>query len=204
MTDDRAENSPIHRFVAARLEAERASAEMNDANNRFHEARRREEALALAANQALPRDGSLAIVLVAGAHYAVGINEQAAHRIQIDRVGSFLDADRSPTAPGGSGTPPRDPSRSRYVAHFQPQVWLNDQALDCDAPGESEWDCTKFLEDVAFAPSIARVDAEIDEEGVFFDRGDQLMHDPTKPAWIADWTGPFAITVRREDRWNKE
>jgi hypothetical protein len=88
---------------------------------------------------------------------------------------------------------------SRYIAHFSPQAWVNDYAIEVDAEGPQEWDCTAFVmqdpeylaKQIGYRPS----DDITDEWGVL-DNDDQFKHDPAAPEWIREWRGPFDIRIR--------
>lgn len=86
----------------------------------------------------------------------------------------------------------------RYIAHFQPQAWVNDYAVDVDAQGEQEWDCTDFLNrETVFQHQIFEdVEDKILDEGTWLDSHDWFQLDPNAPGWVRDYDGPFTITVR--------
>jgi hypothetical protein len=84
----------------------------------------------------------------------------------------------------------------RYTAHFTPEAWQRDQAIEVDAPGPQEWDCTEFARQIpgyihwlAGRGNITR--------GVT-DNDDLFKGDPHAPGWAAVWQGPFTITIRQE------
>jgi len=91
----------------------------------------------------------------------------------------------------------------RYTAHFTPEAWVRDQAIEVDPPpGEpQEWDCTEFallhrnyLADTAQARGVdLRAGQEV------LDTDDVFAADPAAPAWVRDWRGPFTITIRAKD-----
>src|SRR4051794_39928557 len=72
-----------------------------------------------------------------------------------------------------------------YKAHFEPQAWINDNAMTVDTEGEQTWDCTAFIE--ADAELKAEVDEAIADEGHFIDRDDVLMGDEAAPQWVQNW-----------------
>ena len=90
----------------------------------------------------------------------------------------------------------------RYTAHFTPEAWVRDQAIEVDPPpGEpQEWDCTEFarlhrnyLADTAQARGVdVRAGQEV------LDNDDVFAADPAAPAWVREWRGPFTIRIRRE------
>lgn len=86
------------------------------------------------------------------------------------------------------------------MATVTPEAWLDDHAVEADPPGETEWDCTRYL-------LILRAVGAVDEEELaretaspacgWLDRADLLFDDPAAPAWLETWSGPFTIRVRR-------
>lgn len=89
----------------------------------------------------------------------------------------------------------------RYLATFNPQAWVNDQAIDVDPQGETEWDCTEFVtpDVLAYLIKQGKLTGDTLDGGEVLDGDDVFKHDPASPEWIRDWTGPFSIHVRRED-----
>jgi hypothetical protein len=90
----------------------------------------------------------------------------------------------------------------RYTAHFQPEVWMNDNALPVDPQGETEWDVTEYVVGTMSYWEAQMTDEPDDEWhwGVL-DTDDVLMHTPAAPeppTWVANWSGPFTIRVTRE------
>lgn len=93
-------------------------------------------------------------------------------------------------------------STPRYIARFTPEAWIRDQAVEVDAPGPQEWDCTAYaLEHLdylatrahcAFCPDISGPEGVLDNDDVF-------AGDPAAPGWIAAWQGPFTIRIRTEE-----
>jgi hypothetical protein len=92
-------------------------------------------------------------------------------------------------------------STTKYLATFDPQAWLNDNAITVDAQGPTEWDCTAFIEE-AIAENHpyfgAKFQHEMDRFGYFLDEQDLLKEDPAAPEWIREWQGPFTITIKRD------
>lgn len=76
-----------------------------------------------------------------------------------------------------------DAEESPVRVRFQPQAWVNDNAMDVDPEGPAEWFVSK--ETAADIPSSNDLD---------FVRGDDFA-----PKWVADWSGPFEITVIEPD-----
>jgi hypothetical protein len=92
----------------------------------------------------------------------------------------------------------------RYVAHFTPEAWVNNQAIEVDPAGPREWDCTAYaMEDLAY---LARLDAHgesLDSPQGAVDNDDVFKGDPAAPQWVRDWSGPFTIRITRQARtWN--
>lgn len=89
---------------------------------------------------------------------------------------------------------------TRIIARITPQAWINDDAIEVDPPGETEWDATegfnqlddqereRILEEWAMSPTFEALDSD-----------DALKQTPAAPEWVHDWSGPFDIYVRRED-----
>lgn len=98
---------------------------------------------------------------------------------------------------------------ARYLAHFQPQAWINDHAVDIDIDGPNTWDATAYLTDPANADFTNRLLAELDGDddkynlGVI-DNDDILAGDPNAPELVRTHHGPFTITVRDTDRDNTD
>lgn len=91
----------------------------------------------------------------------------------------------------------------RYTAHFQAQVWIDDEAIDVDDEGDPEWDCTEF---VTMQPDLHdRIKAALGGENEipreYLDRDDELIEDANAPAWAKEWGNkrPFVITVFKAD-----
>ncbi len=84
----------------------------------------------------------------------------------------------------------------KYVASIDPQTWVNDYAFSVDPPGDTDWDCTPFVQ--AHPNLFDGLGAALAEWGEWLDRDDVLMDDDAKPAWAGEWSGPFTITVRAE------
>lgn len=101
-----------------------------------------------------------------------------------------------------------------YIATFAPQAWINDYAVEVDAEGPQEWDCTVYATDPQpFATGgttldyLARLDSgakasgnlddSLDGEWGVLDNDDVFKDDPAAPEWIRNWRGPFDIRIRR-------
>lgn len=75
----------------------------------------------------------------------------------------------------------------RIMAEFVPQVWMGDIAMSVDPLGDTAFDCT----DAVLALGIEAAKALRDDQT----ETDHLRHEPTAPAWIRDWSGPFRVEV---------
>lgn len=91
-------------------------------------------------------------------------------------------------------------SGTRYEARFEPEAWINDQAIPVDAEGPQRWDCTEYAEqnrdylDRLEAHSESLRDGAVDNDDVFKD-------DPAAPAWVREWRGPFTIRIVEGEWW---
>jgi hypothetical protein len=75
-----------------------------------------------------------------------------------------------------------------YVAHFHPQAWVNDYAVDVDPQGPTTWDVTDYI--VKLEPKLrAKTLAGNTYES------DALRELPNAPRWTAEWSGPFYVEV---------
>lgn len=84
----------------------------------------------------------------------------------------------------------------RYIAQFTPQAWINDYATDVDPEGQTKWDATAhLLENVNEGDVIEAIQSE----GCWLDEDDVLKGDENAPEWVKEWSGPFTITVEREE-----
>jgi hypothetical protein len=84
-------------------------------------------------------------------------------------------------------------TRDGYKAHFEPQAWINDNAVSVDPEGEEWWNATAFIN--ADPALKAKVDKGIASDEAFLDLDDVLMGDDNAPEWVKNWQGPFTITV---------
>ena len=94
------------------------------------------------------------------------------------------------------------PSNSRWTAHFTPEVWVDDYAVEIDADGPQTWDCTDYARDrVTYLASLVaretdRLAADADKGGQgVVDRDDVFLNDPAAPQWIREHRGPFTIRL---------
>ncbi len=74
----------------------------------------------------------------------------------------------------------------RVIAHFQPQAWINDDAVEID--GAYEFDVTDQIVAMGKAKAL-----EIDD---FDDGSDILWHAYVEANPNGDHDGPFAVTVK--------
>ena len=77
--------------------------------------------------------------------------------------------------------------RPKYSAKFQAEAWINDHAVSVDPEGETEWDCTSFVEKHW---TLEHIEAALESFAIT----DELKHDPDAPEWVKKWSGPFTIT----------
>lgn len=75
----------------------------------------------------------------------------------------------------------------RVIAHFQPQAWVKDYAIDVDASGETEWDITAEI--IAMDPEKAQ---DIKDDS---DESDAFTGSKSAPAFVRDWSGPYHVSV---------
>jgi hypothetical protein len=83
----------------------------------------------------------------------------------------------------------------RFTAHFTPEAWVNDNAIEVDADGPQEWDCTAYA--LANQDYLTRLEVrDMDGEFGVVDNDDRFKHDPAAPQWVRDWHGPCTIRIR--------
>jgi hypothetical protein len=73
----------------------------------------------------------------------------------------------------------------RIIAHFQPQAWINDYAVDID--GAYEFDVTKLIEGLGKVVALGIEDCDYSADGLW-------------AIWVGDHPdkdhyGPFKVTV---------
>ena len=73
------------------------------------------------------------------------------------------------------------------LAKFYPQAWVNDYAIDVDPEGDTEWDATPEILAMTVADRIKLKDNSYET--------DDLQYGVNAPQWVANWSGPFYITV---------
>jgi len=79
----------------------------------------------------------------------------------------------------------------RLIAHFHPQAWINDYAVDCDGQSPSTWDVTDYL-----VPLPAPLRSALMKANSF--ESDGLRELDAAPAWTRNWGGPFFISVEAQ------
>lgn len=96
----------------------------------------------------------------------------------------------APLSQGGESHP-HEPAGA-FTATFSAEAWVNDQAIEVDPEGPTEWDCTTAVfEHLAYFQALG-LDSVVDG---LVDNDDVLKGDPAAPEWIQEWRGPFTITV---------
>jgi hypothetical protein len=130
------------------------------------------------------------------AHYSD--EPSAATTARTRGTGTARDSARSRTITNARETPGE---RQRYVAYFQPEAWVRDDAIPVDPEGPQEWDCTEFASKPDSAAYLARVadwrHESPDDPFGMLDNDDWFRADPAAPEWIRQWRGPFTIRIRR-------
>lgn len=75
----------------------------------------------------------------------------------------------------------------KFTAHFTPQAWVNDYAIDVDLEGPDTFDVTDEI--------------NTDHDGIIPDDDydlDDLHLAKAAPAWVREWSGPFYVRVHEE------
>jgi hypothetical protein len=86
--------------------------------------------------------------------------------------------------------------RKQYIATFEPQVWVGDEAVATDADGPTTWNCSAYIASGEIRDRyFPDLDKELAASGYALDCCDALQNDPAAPKWIRDWDGPFSIRV---------
>ncbi len=94
-----------------------------------------------------------------------------------------------------------DMSDAAYFARFQPEWWIDDEAVPVDPAGRTEWDCTEFmLKDDGdmleyITDSVKAGLGELNSTVGVLDSDDKFIADPAAPQWAREWNGPFTIRV---------
>jgi transcriptional regulator with XRE-family HTH domain len=86
---------------------------------------------------------------------------------------------------------------ARYEARFQPEAWVNGQAIQVDPEGPTSWDCTELADGLtAYLAGCARRQGEAFDDGFgVVDNDDLFKTDPAAPEWVRAWSGPFTIRI---------
>lgn len=87
---------------------------------------------------------------------------------------------------------------TRYIATFYPQQsirWLGGDCYPADPQGDTDWDCTDYLN--ANYP-LSEIELIIND-GIGSELTDSVRDDPAAPEWIREWDGPFEVRVEEVD-----
>lgn len=78
----------------------------------------------------------------------------------------------------------------RVTATFNPQAWINGNAISVDAPSASDqdFDVTDIILEMGKDKALGIMDSR--------DSSDDLLRSPNAPRWAKDWPGPFFISVK--------
>jgi hypothetical protein len=82
-----------------------------------------------------------------------------------------------------------------YIAHFVPQAWIDDNAVEVDASGEQEWLVSAEAWEWIVTPEMIESIKLDYTPGVL--APDELRGDPAAPEWVRAWSGPYDVFVRR-------
>lgn len=119
-----------------------------------------------------------------------------------DRAGGYSDAnaDRQAHLDWHRGQAAIAQQPVRYTAHFTPEAWACDEAIEVDPAGPQEWDCTAWAAmHLAYVTQAASRDGgDLHSAHGITDTDDVFLADPAAPAWVRDWHGPFTIRIRAE------
>lgn len=78
--------------------------------------------------------------------------------------------------------------KARIYASFVPQAWVNDNAIEVDALGDTRFDVTDHILSLGKKKALAIKDCDCPS--------DELRLLSTAPEWIREWDGPFSIFVK--------
>lgn len=85
-----------------------------------------------------------------------------------------------------------------WVAHFTPEAWVSDQAIEVDPQGPQTWDCAVFAQE-----NLSYVEALVARNGNsvvdVLDNDDRFKDDSAAPVWVREWVGPFSIRLSRRN-----
>jgi len=88
---------------------------------------------------------------------------------------------------------------SRFTARFYPEAWVRNNAVEVDAEGPQEWDCTVFASTAENTEYLEDMRTWFSEhDGWVLDADDVFKNDPAAPQWVREWRWPFTIKVREE------
>jgi len=76
----------------------------------------------------------------------------------------------------------------RIKATFVPQAWMNDQAIEVDAEGETVFDVTHLVLAMGREMALAIRDNR--------ESSDIMASAETAPEWVRKWQGPYRIEVQ--------
>jgi len=77
--------------------------------------------------------------------------------------------------------------KKRITAKFRPQGWVNDDAIDLDPEGPTDFDVTDVVLAMGKDKALKLEDNSCET--------DVLRELPNAPKWIRDWSGPFVVEV---------
>jgi hypothetical protein len=105
------------------------------------------------------------------------------------------------TRPAAGGRHRKADSCPRFIAHFTPEAWTRDYAVEVDAEGPRAWDCTAFaLEQLDYLAELAQKHHEnLDSPEGALDVADRFKGDPAAPQWVRDWPGPCTIRITAQE-----
>jgi hypothetical protein len=89
----------------------------------------------------------------------------------------------------------------RFTAHFTPEAWQRDYAVEVDPEGPREWDCTAYaLEHLDYLAQMRQAHGgNLDSPEGVLDGHDRFKADPAAPKWVRDWHGPYTIRITAQE-----
>lgn len=88
---------------------------------------------------------------------------------------------------------------TKFTAKFHPQAWVRDYAIEVDAEGPTQWDCTALASQPYMADYLSEMTRWFSRgDGWVLDASDVFKEDPAAPEWVHEWHGPFDILIREE------